>query len=83
MVYYSFFRVCFLQQYIRGNLYVRIIFSVRQNLKGSSGNELKNAFNQLTSEVSSKFALSIPPAAITLAIIIIITWLFFFYFKYP
>lgn len=41
-------------------------------------NELKNAFNQLTSEVSSKFALSIPPAAITLAIIIIITWLFSF-----
>lgn len=40
--------------------------------------ELKNALNQLTSEVSSKFALSIPPAAIIVGILIIFTWLMSF-----
>ncbi len=41
-------------------------------------NEFKNALNQITDEFSSKFALSIPPAAIMLGTLIIVTWLLSF-----
>lgn len=76
MVYYSFFAFVFSSS-ISGVIYMSaLFFQFGRISKDLLENELKNAFNQLTSEVSSKFALSIPPAAITLAIIIIITWLF-------
>lgn len=64
---------------ISGVIYMSaLFFQLGRISKDLLENELKEAFSQLTSEVSSKFALSIPPAAITLAFLIIVTWLFSF-----
>lgn len=62
-----------------GAIYISaIFFQFGRISKDMLENELKNALNQLTSEVSSKFALSIPPAAILLGTLIIVTWLLSF-----
>lgn len=58
-----------------------LFFQLGKSSKDLLEHELKDALNQLTSEVSSKFALSIPPAAIIVGILIIFTWLMSFIFN--
>lgn len=55
-----------------------LFFQLGKVSKDLLEHELKDALNQITSEVSSKFALSIAPAAILVSILIISTWLISF-----
>lgn len=64
---------------LSGALYISTFFiKLGNTAKELYENELKSAIDLLTNEVSSKFALSIPPAAIALGILVIVTWLFSF-----
>lgn len=64
---------------ISGMLFISaFFFQLGMASKDLLENELKTALDQLTGHVAAKFASSISPVAITLAIIIIITWLMSF-----
>lgn len=75
MIFFSFV----FSSSLSGAIYIAaLFFQFGKASKDLLEHELKDALNQLTSEVSSKFALSIPPAAVIVGILIIVTWLMSF-----
>lgn len=75
MIFFSFV----FSSSLSGAAYISaFFFQIGRVSKDLVENEMKNALDQITNEVSSEFALGISPAAIALGIIIIATWLFSF-----
>lgn len=67
---------------LSGALYISaLLFQLGSVSKDLLEHELKDALNQISGAVSSRLALSIPPVAVILGILIILTWIMSFIFN--